>query len=349
MPILSPAAQIDPVSRLPAWALNLFWTLLILACYPLNLFLENNLNDYLYLILLQICLNIVLATSLNLVNGITGQFSLGHAAFMAVGAYSCGSLAKHFVGTGWNPSMAALVFVIVGGFLAAVAGLVVGIPALRLRGDYLAIATLGFGEIIYTIIRSTENIGPFEIGSASGLHGIPKVTNFFWAAAAAIVTVVCVWRLAYSAKGKAFAAIREDEIAAAAMGINTTFYKVAAFVIGAFFAGVAGGLFGMLDRTIDPEQYRFTRSIEIVAIVVLGGTGSITGVVLAAVALTIVPHALRDLKSVTGIDLRLIVYALLLITMMLLRPQGLMGSRELFWTRRRSRRPAKITPMNSSR
>jgi branched-chain amino acid transport system permease protein len=335
MSLLAKANQIDSVPRTPAWVLNLFWLALILACYPINRLLEANLNDYLYLVLTRICLNIVLATSLNLINGITGQFSLGHAGFMAVGAYTCGTLLQHYVGLNWNPIAAALLFVVVGGLLAAVAGFIIGVPALRLRGDYLAIATLGFGEIIYIVIRSTESIGDFKIGSAAGLDGIPKVTNFFWAATAAIVTVVCVWRLTYSAKGKAFAAIREDEVAAAAMGINTTFYKVAAFVIGAFFAGVAGGLYGALDQTIDPEQFRFTRSIEIVALVVLGGTGSITGVVLAAIVLMIFSEALRELKGVTGVDLRLIVYALLLIITMLLRPQGLMGSREIFRGRRK--------------
>jgi branched-chain amino acid transport system permease protein len=340
MPLLANANQIQNVPRTPAWALNLIWLAIILACYPLNRLLEANLNDYLYLVLTRICLNIVLATSLNLINGITGQFSLGHAGFMAVGAYSCGTLLQHYVGAGWNPIVAALLFVFVGGLLAAISGLLVGIPALRLRGDYLAIATLGFGEIIYIVIRSTENIGPFKIGSAAGLDGIPKVTTFFWAVTAAILTVVCVWRITYSAKGKAFAAIREDEIAAAAMGINTTYYKVMAFVIGAFFAGVAGGLYGALDQTIDPEQYRFTRSIEIVALVVLGGSGSITGVVLAAILLYILSEALRNLKSITGIDLRLIVYALLLIITMLLRPQGLMGSREIFRSRRQRRKPS---------
>jgi branched-chain amino acid transport system permease protein len=335
MPLLSRVNQIGTTPRTPVWVLNLLWTALILALYPIDRLLQANLNDYLYLMLLRICLNVVLATSLNLINGITGQFSLGHAGFMAVGAYSCGTLLQHYVAAGWNPQAAALLFVFIGGLLAALAGLIIGIPALRLRGDYLAIATLGFGEIIYTVIRSTENIGPFNIGSAAGLDGIPKVTTFTWAGATAIITVVCVWRLAYSAKGKAFAAIREDEIAAAAMGINTTFYKVAAFLIGAFFAGVAGALYGALDQTIDPEQFRFTRSIEIVAMVVLGGSGSVTGVVLAAVALTILPAALRDLKNFTGADVRLIVYALLLIIMMLLRPQGLMGSKEIFWSRRR--------------
>jgi len=251
------------------------------------------------------------------------------------------------------------VLLIIGGLLAAVAGLIVGIPTLRLQGDYLAIATLGFGEIIYTIIINTDQIGPLEIGGSSGLHGIPIYANFFWTYAAAVVCVVAVWRLAYSAKGLAFRAVREDEIAAAAMGVNVTYHKVTAFVIGAFFAGVAGGLIATYDGNLAPESFRFTRSIEIVVMVVLGGSGSITGSILAAVVLTVLPEGLRFvdeywkrlfdwlmrtigkfrlLRALRGInwsDFRMIIYSLILIFMMLLRPEGLLGKREVWWTRRK--------------
>lgn len=228
---------------------------------------------------------------------------------------------------------------VAGGVIAAAAGLVVGIPCLRLRGDYLAIATLGFGEIINIVIVNTESLWGMEVGGASGLHAIPKPANFFWVYAAALVCVVSVWRLAYSSKGKAFAAIRDDEIAAAAMGVNTTYYKVVAFAIGAFFAGVAGGLSATWNGDLDPSSFRFMRSFEIVTIVVLGGSGSVTGVILAAVALTFLPEGLRFIDDATGgrTDLgqyRLIIYSVILILTMLFRPAGLMGNRELFRVRR---------------
>jgi branched-chain amino acid transport system permease protein len=149
----------------------------------------------------------------------------------------------------------------------------------------------------------------------------------------AVVCVVCVWRLAYSTKGLAFRAVREDEVAAAAMGVDTTYHKVAAFVIGAFFAGVAGGLLATYDGNLAPESFRFTRSIEIVVMVVLGGSGSITGSILAAVVLTFAPEFLRFFA-----DWRMVIYSLVLILMMLLRPEGLLGSREIWWTKRRQQR-----------
>ena len=320
---------------LPAWAANLAIALLIAALWPLNSVFEDRLNPYFFTILIAIGINIILAVSLNLINGITGQFSLGHAGFMAIGAYTAGSLMKHFLPHGAALWPAFLGVLILGGILAAISGVVVGVPALRLRGDYLAIATLGFGEIINVLIVNTDSIGPLDVGGSSGLHGIPIHTNFFWVFAWAVVCIVCVWRLARSTKGKAFLAIREDEIAAAAMGVDTTFFKVAAFVIGAFFAGVAGGLSALWFGDLDPESFRFMRSIEIVAMVVLGGSGSVTGAVLAAVVLTALPEALREVR-----EYRLIVYSLLLIIMMLVRPEGLLGNRELWPTHltRRSRR-----------
>ncbi len=323
---------------IPAWVVNVGLTILIFALYPLDRLMQANLDDYYYLILVQIGLNIILATSLNLINGITGQFSLGHAAFMAIGAYTTGSILRHYAfGHTGEPKYVAMFFgvLLLSGLLAAVAGLLIGIPVLRLRGDYLAIATLGFGEIIHTLIINTDQIGPLPIGGASGLHSIPLFNNFFWTYAVVVVCVVCIWRLVYSTKGKAFLAVREDEIAAAAMGVNTTYYKVAAFMIGAFFAGVAGGLSGTLTGNLDPESYRFMRSIEIVVMVVLGGSGSITGAIIAAAVLTYLPEGLRYVKEWTGEDLRMVIYSVLLILMMLIRPEGLLGRREIWWTRKR--------------
>jgi branched-chain amino acid transport system permease protein len=318
--------------RLPVWLINLAITLLIVALLPLNGAVDRFMDPYYLRVVILIGLNVILATSLNLINGITGQFSLGHAGFMAIGAYVTGAAMHHYNPAGFAGQATLLGMLVLGGVAAAVAGLAIGIPTLRLRGDYLAIATLGFGEIIYTVINATDQVGKFEIGGASGLHGIPIVTNFFWTFAWATVCVVCVWRLAYSTKGLAFRAVREDEIAAAAMGVDTTFYKVAAFVIGAFFAGVAGGLLATYDGNLAPESFRFTRSIEIVVMVVLGGSGSITGSILAAVVLTFAPEFLRSFA-----DWRMVIYSLALIATMLLRPEGLLGSREIWWTKRREK------------
>jgi branched-chain amino acid transport system permease protein len=316
--------------RVPTWVMNLGIVALVAALYPIKALLEDRLDAYFYQVLILIGLNIILAVSLNLINGITGQFSLGHAGFLAIGAYTAGIVLKHsHPPAGFAGSMAYLGMLVASGVVAAIAGLIVGVPCLRLRGDYLAIATLGFGEIINVVIVNTESIGDWDVGGSSGLHGIPILANFFWVFACVVACVVAVWRLAYSSKGKAFAAIRDDEIAAAAMGVNTTYYKVAAFVIGAFFAGVAGGLWATWFGDLDPNSFRFIKSFDIVTMVVLGGSGSVTGSVIAAAVLTILPEWLRFLAQY-----RLVIYSLLLIFMMLFRPEGLMGNRELFRVRR---------------
>jgi branched-chain amino acid transport system permease protein len=221
-----------------------------------------------------------------------------------------------------------VVLLIGAGLFAAGTGLIVGIPALRLRGDYLAIATLGMAEIIRILIQNSE-----PLGGALGLTAIPKYTNFAWLYGFAIVTVVVVWRVAYSARGRAIMAVREDEVAAAAIGINTTAQKVLAFVTGAFFGGCAGAMYALHERSITPSTFGMARSIEIVVMVTLGGLGSISGAVLAAVILTLLPEVLRGVS-----DYRMIIYSLMLVVMMLLRPQGLLGGREL-WPRRRGPKP----------
>ncbi len=317
---------------LPSWVANLIIVAILAVLWPLNSVLEKNLNPYYLQILVIIGINIILATSLNLINGITGQFSLGHAGFMALGGYVAAVLFKHYQPSGSAAILFFLGMLLFGGIVAATAGLLIGIPTLRLRGDYLAIATLGFGEIIGIVINNTEHIGPFLVGGASGLHGIPAYTNFFWVYSWVVICVVCVWRIVHSTRGKAFLAVREDEIAAAATGVDTAYQKVIAFLIGAFFAGVAGALSAMWFSDLDPGSFGFIRSIEIVVMVVLGGSGSITGVILAAIVLTYLPERLRILH-----DWRMVIYSLLLILMMLLRPEGLLGRRELWWTRRRLR------------
>ncbi|HWE04313.1 MAG TPA: branched-chain amino acid ABC transporter permease [Tepidisphaeraceae bacterium] len=349
----SPQALSLAPPRIPAWVSNLGLLALLVLLWPLAGALNENLNPYYFQILIIIGINVIMATSLNLINGITGQFSLGHAGFMAVGAYGAGVVFKHYFSAGWSGWTEAGAFLGVltlGGLLAAGSGLLVGIPTLRLGGDYLAIATLGFGEIIVLVIENTNYIripftkpmpdtaatppwNVFDIGGASGLHGIPQPQSahyFFWTYGWVVISVVTIWRLVYSPRGKAFLAVREDEIAARAVGIDTTRQKVLAFILGGFFAGVAGGLSAMWNQNLDPAGFNFMKSIDYVVMVVLGGSGSITGVILAAVVLTWLPEQLRAIQQ-----WRMVIYSLLLIVMMLIRPEGLLGRRELWWTRRR--------------
>jgi branched-chain amino acid transport system permease protein len=305
--------------------------------------LSDQIDPYFLDILLGIGINIILAVSLNLINGHTGQFSLGHAGFMAVGAYLSAALtsflAPRWLGAAPAGALTQAFFfaaLLAGGLAAALAGLLVGIPSLRLRGDYLAIVTLGFGEIIRVILQNME-----AVGGASGLHNIPQITSFFWTFGLAAVAVYVVVSLVNSTYGRGFIAVRDDEVAAAAMGINPTRYKVTAFVFGAFWAGIAGGLYAHLKTSLNPTGFDFMRSIEIVVMVILGGMGNTTGVIIAAVLLTLLPVGLRELPTLSldlagrRIDLiwkelLMILYALFIIAMMMLRPQGLFT-----WTPRR--------------
>jgi branched-chain amino acid transport system permease protein len=233
-----------------------------------------------------------------------------------------------------------VVAVICGGVLAAVAGYLVGLPSLRLRGDYLAIVTLGFGEIIRVLILNID-----KIGAARGFSGIPPWSNFFWVFMLAVIVVIVSRRLIHSAVGRAFLSVREDQIAAEAMGVNTTKYKVKAFVIGSFFAGVAGGLFAHYTPAyLNPTMFDFTRSIELIVMIVLGGLGSISGSILGAILITALKEGLRNAKEIlhTQVDPRMIIYAMLLILLPRLRPQGILGRREIwhFFTKRKSAAPA---------
>ena len=290
------------------------------------------LNPYLFSIIIYAGINITLATSLNLVNGLTGQFSMGHAGFMAVGGYVAAYLNMtyfadiKFVGLPEGGSEGIFLFVslIAGGLAAAVLGYLVGLPSLRLKGDYLAIVTLGFGEIIRVLILNLD-----FIGGARGMPGIPQWTNFFWVYGVALVCIVSLNRLMASSHGRALLAVREDEIAAEATGVNTTRYKVIAFVIGAFWAGVSGALFAHFLTYLNPATFDFNRSFEIIIMVVLGGMGSITGSVIAAVFLTVLRESLRPLQELTQLDFRMVIYSVMLIILMLTRPNGFLGTREL--------------------
>jgi branched-chain amino acid transport system permease protein len=290
------------------------------AAAVLQLF-SPQLDDYAASILVLIGINVVLAVSLNLVNGHTGQFSLGHAGFMAAGAYASAmatlSFAPVLAAAGpWAEGVLFAGSLLLGGAVAALCGLLVGLPSLRLRGDYLAIVTLGFGEIIRVVIQNTESLG-----GARGLEGIRPYTNLFWTFAVAAVTVYVVACLVNSTYGRGFVAVRDDEIAAELMGVHTVKYKVVAFVVGAFFAGLAGALYAHFITFIAPEGFNFLKSVDVVVMVILGGMGSTPGVVAAAILLTLLNEGLRDFEQY-----RMIVFALLLIVIMIVRPQGLLGN-----------------------
>jgi branched-chain amino acid transport system permease protein len=283
-------------------------------------YFSDRIDPYYLDVLIGAGINVILAVSLNLVNGYTGQFSLGHAGFMSVGAYLSAAVTM-FLGPrllgpaagSWTQGALFLGALLLGGAGAALAGLVVGAPSLRLRGDYLALVTLGFGEIIRVIFQNIS-----ALGGALGLNGIPPYTSLSWVFAVVVITVFTVVCLVHSTYGRGFLAVHDDEIAAESIGLNPTHYKIAAFAISAFFAGVAGGLYGHFKLTIAPSGFDFTKSIEIVVMVILGGMGNTPGVILAAILLTLLPEALRPIA-----DYRMIIYSLALIVLMLVRPQGL--------------------------
>jgi branched-chain amino acid transport system permease protein len=287
------------------------------------------ISPYYARILLDAGINIILVLSLNLVNGFTGQFSMGHAGFMAIGGYVSAFLAMTFLAA--FPSLFAisgmnlLLFagcLVSAGLVAAIAGYFVGLPSLRLKGDYLAIVTLGFGEIIRVVFLNIE-----KLGGARGLPGIPNWSSWWMIFGIALITWFVISRLTRASFGRAILSIRENEIAAESMGVPVTEYKVKAFVLGAFFAGIAGALFAHHQTIITPQQFDFNKSFEIIIMVVLGGMGSLAGSVVAAFFLTILKEALRSLQDITHLDLRMVIYSLLLIILMLVRPQGLFGKK----------------------
>lgn len=290
-----------------------------------------NISNYTFTIIMYAGINIILASSLNLVNGITGQFSMGHAGFMSIGAYFSAFLSLKIREVSpellMQPGLSDLIFVGVlcaGGLLAAVAGYAVGLPSLRLKGDYLAIVTLGFGEIIRVVLLNLD-----AVGGARGLPAIPKLSSFGWVYTFVVISIFAIWRIAHIPQGRACLAVREDEVAAEAMGVPTTKAKVRAFVIGSFFSGLAGGLFAHYLTYLNPATFDYNRSFEIIIMVVLGGMGSISGAVIAAFFLSILREALRPLQQITGTDLRMIIYSMVLIILMLTRPKGLFGTKEI--------------------
>lgn len=278
------------------------------------------INRYQSSILNFMCINIILAASLNVTVGLLGQINLGHAGFMSIGAYTAALFTKSMIIPGLPGYFVGL---ILGGITAGFIGFLVGIPALRLKGDYLAIITLAFGEIIRVLIEFFE-----FTGGAQGLKSIPWMQEFPVIYFLTVLCVVLMYSLMTTRHGRAVLAIREDEIASEASGINTTYYKTFAFVVSAVFAGIAGGMYAHNVGIIVPKQFDYNYSINVLVMVVLGGMGSFTGSIFSAIVLTALPELLRSFA-----DYRMIVYSLALILIMIFRPTGLLGRKEFNFTR----------------
>ena len=296
---------------------NIRWAVFTVLVYALFQYLisVNIINSYYQVVLYNIGINIVLALGLNLIIGYSGQFSLGHAGFMAIGAYCAGLVMLKVDGT--VGFLAGIGFGIV---MTALIALIIAIPTLRLRGDYLAIATLGFSEVIRIAITNMDDI----TGGAAGLNNIPKITNFNWIFGVIVISLVLIVNFARSSHGRATASVREDEIAAESMGVNKTKYKTLAFVIGACLASVGGALYAGNFYTLTPGIFGFMKSVDILVIVVFGGMGSLSGSIVAAFLLGLINMFLNDYA-----ELRMIIYSVLIIVIMVYRPNGLFGNKEL--------------------
>ena len=281
-------------------------------------FLAQNVDGYYLRIMVFIGINIILALGLNLITGVTGQLSMGHAGFMSLGAYTSAILSVHF-GT---PFFLAI---IAGALLAALFGFLIGIPTLRLDGDYLAMVTIGFSEIIRVFFLNFE-----PGGKAVGFSGIPQETTFTTVWIIVIVVIILNSKLFNSRVGRSLFAIRENEIAAEACGINTTRMKVLAFTVGSLLGGLGGGLYAHYMYYINPQDFGFMKSIEILNMVVLGGMGSIPGTIIGVIILTLAPEVLRVVA-----EYRLLVYGALLVILMIFRPNGLLGDVRIYDLKKR--------------
>ncbi|MEG1548100.1 MAG: branched-chain amino acid ABC transporter permease [Clostridia bacterium] len=280
------------------------------------------LNNYIIQILMLAGINIIMTVALNLVNGITGQNSIGHAGFMAIGAYVAAIFTKVLFDAGaMNPVMQVVMLLIgtmAGGLVAAGFGFVIGMPTLRLRGDYLAIVTLGFGELIRSLIRIT----PF-VGASRGLYGVPGLANLFWVFAFMILAIYICRNFIDSKFGRACMAVRDNEIAATTIGINTSKYKVVAFVLSAFLAGIAGSMYAHVLCYLHPDVFSYMKSTDFLVYLYAGGVGSISGSILGGLVLTALPEILRFMAG-----WRLVIYGGLLVLIILFRPMGLFGGKE---------------------
>lgn len=290
---------------------------------------SNFINPYYIKIFTLVGIYIIIALGLHFITGITGQLSFGHAAFVSLGAYTAAILTTRL-------QLPFILSILAGGLLAAVIGIILGFPILRLTGDYLGIATLGFGEIIIVIFQNME-----ITGGTIGLAGIPKYTSLTMVLIIVLLTIWSMYRLQDSRFGRALLAIREDEIAAQAMGINVASYKIQAFGIGTFFAGIGGGLYAHMIQYLNPTDFGFARSFEFLNFIVLGGLGSIPGAILGTTALTLAPEFLRFVA-----EYRMMIYGSLMVLMMIFRPKGLLGGidmRKTFLNFRKKRRKDTLT------
>ena len=299
----------DLIKKKKPLAGNLITLAILCALFVLVLILmeAGALTRHIRSMLVPICINIILAVSLNLTVGFLGELTLGHAGFMSVGAYA-GCLFSIAMQDILPTAVRFPLAMLVGGLVAAVFGVLIGIPVLRLHGDYLAIVTLAFGEIIRSGIINLE-----FTGGAAGLKGTPQDSTFVIAFIVVIITLLVIMNLVNSRHGRAIMAIRDNRIAAEASGINVTYFRMLAFVVAAFFAGVAGVLYGHNLSILSAGTFDYNKSIELLVIVVLGGMGSIRGSIISAIIITVLPEALRELA-----DFRMLIYALVLIVMMLL-------------------------------
>lgn len=289
-----------------------------------SLMLFGVLNPYWQQIIQYAGIMIISALGLNLIYGYTGQFSLGHAAFYGIGAYVSALITKSFPQAG----LAALIAAVLAAAVAvAAAALLIGLPILRLKSDYLGIATLGFGIIMKVIFDNADAVIP-AMGGSRGMLGIPKLTTFPVVFLLAVAAVVVIRNFVFSSPGRACISIREDEIAAESVGIDTTRYKTLGFVLGSGFAGVAGALYAHLYTFLHPSNFDFLKSIDVLLIVVLGGLGSISGTVIAALAWTFLLEGLRVVLPAEILDWRLVIYPLLLVVVMIMKPKGLLGGLE---------------------
>ena len=325
----------------------LTWITLVLFAGFL-FYAQNHYNSYILRIMNLCAVYTIFAVTFNLIFGYTGQFSLGHAGFAAVGAYAAALLTmtaaqkeanfflKPIIPLLANVEWHFLPSLLMAGLMAAVVALIVGGPALRLRGDYLAMATLGFGEIIRVVFVNLQTV----TNGSLGLKGIPEFTNLYWSWGAALVTIFVLKRLVDSSYGRALRAVRDDEVAAEALGVRLFYHKMLSFVVSSFFVGVAGGLLSNLISTIDPKVFIFTLSYQIVGIAVMGGMGSMTGSTIAACLYTVFLEVLRPIESpfnigslqVPGIPgMRMVLFSALLLFVILFYQKGILGGREFSW------------------
>ena len=301
-----------------------------------SLISAGTISNYWSGILIMVGINIILAVSLNIATGYLGQLPLGHAGFMAVGAYAGGIFMKavpvQALLKAGNTSAAIpymLLALLISAIVAGIFGILIGIPALRLRGDYLAIITLGFGEIIRVILTNIDSVLGFDFTyGAAGLKRIPKYSSFTLVFICVVVSCYIIHTVMKSRHGRAILSIREDEIASESVGIRTTYYKTFAFVLSAMLAGIAGCLYAGYLGSLYPSTFKFMKSIEILVMVVLGGMGSMLGSIISAIVLTILPELLRSFS-----DYRMVAYSLALVIMMIFRPKGLMGSYDFSMSR----------------